>query len=118
MRPVLERFVNMGVDVLNPIEPPPMGDVTLAEAFEVAGEEMGLEGGIQTHDLMTAPAPELTAKIHAAVDAGRGRRMILCPSSGYQESVVPSASEIENWLLYINEGVRYAGCARDTSPCR
>ena len=115
MGPVLERFVNMGVDVLNPVEPPPMGDVTLTEAFEVAGEKMGLEGGIQTHDLMTAPADELYAKIHAAVDAGRGRRMILCPSSGYQESVVPSASEIENWLLYINEGVRYASCVDDTS---
>ena len=41
-------------------------------------------------------------------DIGRGRRLILCPSSGYMENVEPSPQEIDNWLLYIEEGVRYA----------
>lgn len=108
MRPVLKRFASMGVDVLNPIEPPPMGDVTMAEAFELVGDGMGLEGGVETHDLMTATQARIHEMVHAVLDAGRGRRLILCPSSGYTESVTPSEHEIANWHYFINEGVRYA----------
>jgi uroporphyrinogen-III decarboxylase len=108
MSPVLRRFVEMGVDLLNPLEPPPMGDVTMAEAFAITGDRMGLEGNIETHDLMTGTPDLLRPKIHATLDAGRGRRLILCPSSGYLESVEPSKQEIENWLFYIEEGIRYA----------
>lgn len=112
MRPVLERFASMGVDVLNPIEPPPMGDVTMAEAFALVGNRMGLEGGVETHDLMTAPQARIHEMMHAVLDAGRGRRLILCPSSGYTESVTPTDAEIRNWLYFIDEGVRYAESLR------
>ena len=108
MQPVIGRFADMGVDVLNPIEPPPMGDVTMAEAFALVGDRMGLEGNIETHDIMTADPGELLAKIRTTLEAGRGRRMILCPSAGYMESVEPTPHEIRNWLTYIEEGVRYA----------
>jgi len=108
MKPVLRRFMDMGVDVLNPIEPPPMGDLTMSEAFDVVGDRMGLEGNIETHDFMVASNEELLKKIHETLEAGRGRRLILCPSSGYMENVNPSLREITNWLLYVNEAVRYA----------
>lgn len=108
MRPVLRRFADMGVDVLNPVEPPPMGDLTLGEAFAMAGDGMALEGNIETCDLMTAEPEALRAQIHEALDAGRGRRHILCPSSGYIEHPEPTPRHIENLLLFINEGIRYA----------
>lgn len=108
MRPVISRFVDMGVDVLNPIEPPPMGDVSMAEAFALVDGRMGLEGGIETHDLITASQVRIQELVHAVLDSGCGRRLILCPSSGYTESVTPSANEIRNWLCFIDEGVRYA----------
>lgn len=108
MRRIIERFMAMGVDVLNPIEPPPMGDITLAEAFETVGERMALEGNIETHDLMTASEEELRGEIRAALVAGRGRRFILCPSSGYMEDPTPTEQYIRNELLYVNEGVRIA----------
>jgi uroporphyrinogen decarboxylase-like protein len=108
MSPVIEKFVDMGVDVLNPIEPPPMGDLTLAEAFALVGDRMGLEGNIETHDLMMAPTELLREKIHTSLDAGAGRRHILCPSSGYMEAPEPSEQLIRNLLLYVNESVRYA----------
>ena len=69
---------------------------------------MGLEGNVETHDFMTAGRDVIEQKVHTALDDGRGRRFILCPSSGYMENVDPSPQEIENWLFYIEEGVRYA----------
>jgi len=110
MGPVLERFVEMGVDVLNPVEPPPMGDVTLTEAFARTGDRMALEGNIETHDLMTASRERMRQLIHEAIEAGCGHRFILCPSSGYMEWPRPSERLIENFLTFIQEGVR---CARE-----
>ena len=109
MGPVIERFADMGVDVLNPVEPPPMGDITLPEAFERIGDRMGLEGNIETHDIMTAPREKMIALIHEALEVGRDRRFILCPSSGYMEWPEPAERLIENLLIFITEGVRLAG---------
>ena len=110
MGPVIDGFLEMGTDVLNPIEPPPMGDMTLEEAFGVVGDRMGLEGNIETHDIMTAPKDALAATIGEAVATGsrRGRRFILCASSGYMEDPEPSETLIENLICYIEEGIRYA----------
>ena len=116
MAQLLERFVEMGVDVLNPIEPPPMGDVTLAEAFNLVGERMGLEGNIETHDLMTATRERICELVHKAIDAGRGRRFILCPTSGYMECPNPEEHLIKNLLTFVQEGVRYAG--KHSNPLR
>lgn len=112
MGPVLERFVEMGTDVLNPLEPPPMGDVTLAEAFARAGDRMGLEGNIETHDLMTGTAEQVRERVREAVAAGRGRRFILCASSHYMEWPDPDPRLIENLLVYLEEGVRLAKAAK------
>jgi len=108
MKPVIERFADMGVDALNPIEPPPMGDVEIEEAFELVGGRMALEGNIELHDIMTGAKEELAKKIHRTLEAGRGKRLILCPSSAYAEHPFPSPQEIENWRFYINESGRYA----------
>ena len=116
MAGMLERFVDLGIDVLNPIEPPPMGDVTLAEAFAVVGDRMGLEGNIETHDMMTASREELGAKIHAALDAGRGRRHILCPSSGYCEDAQPTQQLLDNLVFYIEESLRYVSAFQHQAP--
>ena len=108
MGPVLSRFMEMGVDVLNPMEPPPMGDITLSDAFAQVGNRMGLEGGIESHDLMTASDERMTHLIHEAIDAGQGNRFILCPSSGYMEWPNPTARYIANLKTFVAEGVRYA----------
>ncbi len=108
MGPVLQRFVEMGVDVLNPVEPPPMGDITLEEAFARVGGRMGLEGNIEVHELMTSPRERISELVHEAIEAGRGRRFILCPCSGYMEWPEPGARLIENLVTFIREGVRCA----------
>jgi uroporphyrinogen-III decarboxylase len=75
-----------------------MGDVSMAEAFALVGERMGLEGNIETHDFMTAAPGALLARIRTALEAGRGRRLILCPSSGYMGNVDPTPQEIMSMI--------------------
>lgn len=101
----IERFLYMGVDVLNPIEPPPMGDVQLDDAVERFGNRIGFEGNIETHDLWTADTARIEALVAAAVaQGGKSDRFILCPSAGYMEFTHPTKTYIDNLLTYLRCG--------------
>jgi len=80
---VFDGFVDMGADVLHPFEPPPMGDITPAEAKAMARGKLCLEGNIQIHRLYEATPDELReetrALIEVAFDDRRG--LIVCPSA-------------------------------------
>ncbi len=47
----ITRFRDAGVDVFDPVEPPPMGDVTITEALNLAGGRMAIQGGFEFGDL-------------------------------------------------------------------
>ena len=108
MDPVIDRFVDMGVDVLNPLEPPPMGDLTLAEAFDRVGDRMALEGNIQIHDLLTCSTDQVRDLVQDALTVGAGKRHILCTCSGYMEWVQPEQRYIDNLMVYVEDSVRFA----------
>jgi len=80
---VLRAFVDMGADVLHPIEPPPMGDVTAAEAKEIARGRMCIEGNIQINRMYEATPDDIRREteqlIRDAFDDRKG--LIVCPSA-------------------------------------
>lgn len=80
---VIDQFVALGVDVLHPVEPPPMGDITAAEAQAAAGTRMTLEGNIQIHRMYEATAEEVRAETEALIDDvfRRGTGLIVSPSA-------------------------------------
>ena len=104
VRSVLDRFIEMGVDVLNPLEPPPMGDITLAEAFDICGDGMGLEGNIPMSDLLTAAPEYIASLVRNAIKIGMGRRFILCTGYPYMFWPNPNDRLIQNLLVFIDEG--------------
>jgi len=108
MSGIIDRFAEMGVDVLNPIEPPPMGDITLEDAFCKVGDRMGLEGNIEVDELMLSSNERIKYLVRNALDIGRRYgRFILCLSSGYMETPEPSDILIENLATYIVEAISY-----------
>jgi len=54
LKKVFPYFVEMGVDVLHPVEAPPLGDLSAAEAKSMAGGRLTIEGNIQIHRLYEA----------------------------------------------------------------
>ena len=78
---VLERFADEGVDCLNPFEPPPMGDVTIAQARRRIGERMAIDGGIEVGDIEVRTATEIEQLVADAVWQSGGRGFILGLSS-------------------------------------
>ena len=106
LRAALPGFVEMGVDCLHPVEAPPLGDVTLAEARGLVGD-MCLEGNIQIGDLYAADEARVRELVREAVQEGASGRapFILCPTaSPHTETLSPET--VRNYLAYIDEGLK------------
>lgn len=83
MARVLGGFLSMGVDVLHPVEPPPLGDITAADARRMVGDRLCIEGNIQIADMYETTADELSLQTEALIaDAYDGAAgLIVCPTA-------------------------------------
>lgn len=101
----MDDFIDMGVDVLNPLEPPKNGDVNMREIVNKYGNRIGLEGNIEIQEILQSDPAHLRVLIDECVEAGKDSgRFILCPSAGYMEYARPSQQYIENLKFYIQYG--------------
>lgn len=106
VRNFLDAFIDMGVDVLNPLEPGPNGDITLSEVVETYGSRLGLEGNIEIQEILLSSKEHLRDLIDQCVEAGeKSGRFILCPSAGYMEYARPTEHYIDNLLFYLRYGL-------------
>lgn len=109
----VERFADMGVDILNPLEPPKNGDVDMKELATRIKGLIGLEGNIEIQEILQAPPERLKQLIADCVAAGKEcGRFILCPSAGFMEYPTPTPAFIENLMLYLEEGYRQVEACR------
>ena len=84
IRRILDHIASTGCLGLDPIEPPPQGDVDLAHVRRSYGKQMALFGNLEASDLENLPASEFAKKIAAALEqgtAGEGRGFVLMPSA-------------------------------------
>lgn len=84
IRANLETIVRTGADAIDPIEPPPYGDVTLDEVRRRYGTKLVLFGNIelsQIESMEPAAFERLVEKALADGTRGAGRGFVLMPSS-------------------------------------
>ena len=84
LRGILPIIADMGIDALDPLEPPPQGDMTLREIKEMVGQKIVLMGNIEAADIENLRPEEFEKKVATAIEegtAGSGRGFILHPSS-------------------------------------
>jgi hypothetical protein len=82
LRGILDMIVGMGAG-LDPCEPPPQGDMELAE-IRAAAPGLVLFGNIESSDLENLEASKFEAKVRKALDEGpdaSGSRFVLMPSA-------------------------------------
>jgi len=103
----ISRYIAMGIDVLNPLEPPKNGDVDMARIIQENGNRIGYEGNIEIQEILQADPERLVSLIKTCVEAGaKSGRFILCPSAGFMEYPFPEDRYIRNLLVYLEEGYR------------
>jgi hypothetical protein len=78
---LLDSWLEMGVDSIDPVEPPPQGDIELAEARRRVGNRMTLYGNIEFSWMDTAAPEEIERAVTRAIREGGTERMVLWPSA-------------------------------------
>ena len=73
VREVLPEIIRAGTDLLEPIEPPDQGDITLAELMEQSAGRICLMGHIQDQEFYTAPPGLMTRRVEEIARVVDGR---------------------------------------------
>jgi hypothetical protein len=84
IRAVLDYIVQMGTAAIDPIEPPPHGDVELDYVRRQYGKELVLFGNIEFADIENAEPAEFEKLVKRSLDEGtqgEGKGFVLMPSS-------------------------------------
>lgn len=103
LKNILPHIAAMGADGLDPVEPPPQGDVELVDVRRAYGRNMVLFGNIEAADLENLPAGDFEKKVERALregTAGPGRGFVLMPSAcPYGRTVTPET--LENYKTMV-----------------
>ena len=106
----LERFVEIGIDGIEPCEPPPQGDVVLTEAKRLVGDRMLLCGNIPSPQFQFMDPDETEELVKQAIrDGGPGGGFILRTTGG-EAGTWPCVNldrVLANAERMIEVGVRY-----------
>ena len=84
LKDILDHIAATGCMGLDPIEPPPQGDVQLAYVRRNYGRQMALFGNLEVSDIETMPTREFAGKVLQALregTEGEGRGFVLMPSA-------------------------------------
>lgn len=104
---ILDRLLDMGVDMLDPVEPPPDGDITMAEAKRRVNGRMTLLGNIEFRELEFSSASRIEQLVRIAILEGGAHRVYLYPSATPIEPLTDRYRD--NALVYLDAGVKYGG---------
>jgi len=106
----LERFSEMGIDAIDPLEGPPMGDVDLAAAKRLVGDRMLLSGNIPSPHFVTMTQDEVRQSVRDAIEAaarGGGFSLRTTGADGATRNYEQLVKFIENFEAYMLAGLEY-----------
>lgn len=102
---VLDYIAGMGADAIDPVEPPPQGDVELEYVRSKYGDQLVLFGNIEISDIENMPSSLFRSKVKRAIaegTSGNGRGFVLMPSaSPYGRNI--SDLTLSNYRIMIQE---------------
>lgn len=101
----LDRLVEMGVDLLDPVEAPPSGDIYIGDAKEKVYGKITIVGNIQFSDLEACTPSEIDKKVKTAIFSGGKQYFILATTEG---PIAPVSSKLrDNYIQFIESGCKY-----------
>jgi len=103
---VLEKIAAMKTDALEPLEPPPSGDLPLNQIKKRIGDKICLMGYIQYRDLANGSKDEIERKCREAIEMGaEGGGYVILPTAG--PITAPSERELENHKQLLISAKKY-----------
>ena len=108
-RDVLDMTVQTGCMAIDPIEPPPQGDVSLEYVKQRYGEQLVLFGNLELSDIELLDENAFAGKVLTALEqgtAGNGRGFVLMPSASPIGRVLPDRT-LRNYQKMIEVHERF-----------
>ena len=102
---MLDSFVEMGVDSIDPVEPPPQGDVDIAEVKRKYDNKLVFVGNIEFLDMETKDPDEISEIVQHAIEGGGKKNVMLWTSARPHER--PTDRFMDNAVRYIEAGLKY-----------
>lgn len=87
IRHALARFVEMGIDQVDPVEQEPDGDLTLSEAREIAQGKITLTGNIQVRELTGESPDYIRERVRQVIEQAGPDRLILSTTGTPLEAI-------------------------------
>jgi len=104
VRHALKCLVDMGVDSTDPVEPPPAGDVTYAEAREIADGKLTLIGNLEWDELCFSEPEQIRRRVKEILDLGTDR-LILGASAGPVSAITSKIAD--NYRAWIETALEF-----------
>ncbi len=102
---VFERMMDMGADMLDPVEPPPDGDIEIGEAKRRARGRMVLMGNIEFRHLEFATREGIDELVRRAICEQGKAGIMLYPSAS---PITWMSDQVrDNCIQYIESGLQY-----------
>jgi hypothetical protein len=113
---ILDDYIAGGAQMLDPVEPPPQGDIEIGDAKRrAAAGPMTMVGNIEISDLYQATPSRIGALVQHAVCEGGRRYFILGPSDVVISKVDDQTRD--NILGMIESGIKYGTFDNGSNPC-
>jgi uroporphyrinogen-III decarboxylase len=95
----LLKMIERGADFTEPVEPPPDGNITMAEAKKISAGRITLGGNIECRVLCNESEDRIEKNVRIAFEGGK-ERFILQPTAG--PSPIISKQEFNNYMKMID----------------
>jgi uroporphyrinogen-III decarboxylase len=105
LKGILDYIAAMKVDAIDPIEPPPQGDVELEYVRQKYGQDIVLFGNLEISDIENMPSDKFRKIVRRSIKAGtmgKGRGFVLMPSSSPCTREVAELT-LRNYQIIIEE---------------
>ncbi len=102
---ILEDFIELGSDVLHPVEGPPLGNVTIVDAKRRLAGHVCIEGNIQIGDIYAAPTQQVIEEVKHNIDAAApGGGYVLAPTASPYTDVLDDRT-VRNYVAMVETAV-------------
>jgi len=109
----LERFVEMGIDALEPLEPAPYGDNDISAAKSRVGYRMLLSGNIVSQDFPFTTEDEVRKSVERAIRAGApgGGYTLRCTGGNCGTNSAKDLDQLRDFIrkieAFVNAGLEF-----------